>query len=399
MGLQTVGHQIVDEAGQPDIWVINTCAVTSKADQQSKHTIQKALRSGTMVIVTGCYAELNYDSLKKRAEKITLVKNKEKHSVVSMIPHDSLSPLSFVQHNSRHRPIIKIQDGCDYACSYCTVPLARGRSRSVPKDQIIERLNFYASLGYNEVVLSGIHLGTYGLDLTPEVSLSLLLEEILSKTSIPRIRISSIESREVDEKLLELFHDPRLCQHLHVPLQSGDDTILRLMNRSYTVKDYVSCLERVWKTFPSLSVGTDIIVGFPRENEIAFLNTRKLLQSLPFSYLHVFPYSSRPGTKASQVLSAFPTAEDTKARVKGLHEIAFAKKEAYIKRFLGTTLDVLIEGEGLEGCRGTTRNYIKVILMGVRGLKNGTLVDTHISQVKKGAALGAPVNSSEPLNK
>ncbi|MBT9146229.1 MAG: Threonylcarbamoyladenosine tRNA methylthiotransferase MtaB [candidate division WS2 bacterium] len=395
------GHQIVDMAEKPEICIINTCTVTSKADYQSRQLIHRALKNNSKVIVTGCYAELNREQLKKAGSDIEIVKNVEKDKIINLITQNisgntkmekschsitpSLHPPVIL---SRHRPIIKVQDGCNYSCSYCAIPMARGRSRSISEDEVIKEIKFYESMGYKEVVLTGIHLGTYGLDLKPKKSLSLLVNNILINTNIPRIRLSSLEIKEITDELLELFDEDRVCKHLHIPLQSGDDNTLKLMNRTYSVDDFVSGIEKITKKLPDIAIGTDVIVGFPGEGEFEFKNTKYLIESMPFSYLHVFPYSSRSGTKAA-VLPKQVAKVIKKERADMLKSIGMAKKQDYIKRHIGKTLDVIVENRCDKGLTGTTGNYIKVLMDDANAVKEGMLVNVRILGQKDSAAVGS----------
>lgn len=401
--LNKVGHQIVDMSEMPDLCIINTCTVTSKADYQSRQLIHRALRNNSKVIVTGCYAELNQEHLKKIGNDVRVVKNAEKDNIIRLIKQNSsgnteATPRSVVPlfHHpialSRHRPIVKVQDGCNYSCSYCAIPMARGRSRSIAVDDVINEIRFYESLRYKEVVLTGIHLGTYGCDLNPKKTLSFLLRNILKNTNIPRIRISSLEVKEIDDELIELLKEDRVCKHLHVPLQSGDNNILKLMNRTYTVEDFLSGVEKIIKEISDIAIGTDVIVGFPGEGEVEFNNTRQLIESIPFSYLHIFPYSQRPGTKAATFVKQI-AGPIKKERVAILRSVGMVKKQDFIRKNIGRTLDIIVEERGCDGLIGTTGNYIKVILEDSSDAEAGMLVNAHILGHKDDIATGSLVKN------
>ncbi len=383
----SAGHLIVGIPEKPDICIINTCAVTSRADSQSRQLIRKALRNNSRTIVTGCYAELNHAYLKKIDGDIEVIKNSNKYNIINIIPQDTSSNAINIYNPSRHRPIVKVQDGCNYFCTYCAIPMARGKSKSIPISEIMSDLRFYESRGYKEIVLTGIHLGTYGLDVIPKTSLKGLIKEILINTKIPRIRLSSLEVKEIDEELLDLITHERICNHLHVPLQSGDDNILKLMNRTYSVKEYLSGVDKIFNKFPDLAVGTDVIVGFPGEGMSEFNNTMKLLKSIPFSYLHIFPYSWRSGTKASTFQGQ--ALEKTKKELAAsLRIIGAAKKIAYVNKYVGKILDVIIEDGSTGGHTGTTDNYIKVFLADGNNIKEGMLASVRITGHKGGKAAG-----------
>jgi len=394
--LQNSGHQIVEISEKPDICVINTCAVTARATSQSKQLVNKALNGNAKVIVTGCYVELDKDELKKNS-RIEIVGNSQKSNIVNMIPASTLSVQSGPHSAFRNRPIIKVQVGCNSSCSYCVIPLARGRSKSVPIDEILNEAKCYESLNYKEIVLSGIHLGMYGLDFSPRVSLSTLIKNLLKNTNIPRIRLSSLEISEIDNELLELLLDERMCNHLHVPLQSGDDNILKLMNRTYKSKDYISKVLKVKEVLPDMAIGADIIAGFPGEGQKEFHNTKSVIECLDFSYLHVFPYSSRPGTKALKMPGHVPDPVK-KERVKILRELGMDLKIKYIRGHIDKTLDIIVENESGEGVFGTTRNYIKVHLGHIGGIEEGMLVNARISGHKKDIATGTLVTDPQPLH-
>jgi threonylcarbamoyladenosine tRNA methylthiotransferase MtaB len=386
------GHQIVDMSERPDLCIINTCTVTSKADYQSRQLINRALKNNTKVIVTGCYAELNNEQIKNIDNNIEIIRNNNKSNIINMIPNEySSCNINFSKH-VRHRPIVKVQDGCNYSCSYCAIPMARGRSRSIAVNDVINKIRFYESLGYKEIVLTGIHVGTYGLDLKPNESLSILLDNILKNTNIPRVRLSSLEVKEIDDELIELLKEDRVCKHLHVPLQSGDDNILKLMNRTYTVGDFLSGVERIFKRVPDIALGTDVIVGFPGEGESEFNNTRQLIESIPFSYLHIFPYSQRPGTKAATFAKQV-AGSIKKERVAILREMGTIKKQDFIRKNIGRILDIVVEERGCDGLIGTTGNYIKVILEDSSDAEAGMLVNAHILGHKDDIATGSLVKN------
>jgi threonylcarbamoyladenosine tRNA methylthiotransferase MtaB len=395
--LKLAGNDVVAISESPDLCILNTCTVTAKADQQSRQLIHKALRSNAKVIVTGCYAELNADEIRKMGHAIDVVKNSDKDNIISKLTTIDESSLSISSHYPRHRPIVKVQDGCNFSCSYCSIPMARGKSRSELFDKIIGRINRYDLAGYKEVVLTGIHLGTYGFDFKPQKSLSLLLKGILKETSIGRIRLSSVEMNEINEDLLDTISDVRICKHLHIPLQSGDDYILRKMSRTYSASDFASKLEHITGRFPDIAVGTDVITGFPGESEESFLKTCSFIESLPFAYVHVFPYSSRPGTKAAGYDDKIPDFTK-KQRVGILRKIAEAKRRDYIVSQFNKVLEIIIEYKSAEGFFGTSANYIKVLLPLDFDLCEETLMNIKVAGYKNCHALGIPVNNQEPIN-
>lgn len=353
------GFEIVGLTEMPDICIINTCTVTLKSDYQSRQLIRRANRVGARVFVTGCYSELNKDAVYSMDGVEGIIENNNKYSVISTITGLPADITLNYEHISKSRLFVKVQDGCNYSCSYCTIPKARGLSKSIEVRAVIDQID-KASEIYNEVVLTGIHLGTYGYDLYPKTKLSYLVKSILNTTKIKRIRLSSLEINEIDEELIELLFDVRVCNHLHIPLQSGDDRVLRLMRRNYTSAIFAKGIENIIKKHPKISIGSDIIAGFPTETGEEFRSTYNLIDSLPFSYLHVFPFSKRPGTFASSL--ATDTDHSTKGkRVNAVIALGKRKKTDYMSRQIGKTLDSLIEEVNRDGtCTGITRNYLKV---------------------------------------
>ncbi|MCL5423146.1 MAG: tRNA (N(6)-L-threonylcarbamoyladenosine(37)-C(2))-methylthiotransferase MtaB [Nitrospirae bacterium] len=357
--LRARGCRIVGLEEKPDLCIINTCSVTSKSDYQSRQLIRRASKAGSRVIVTGCYSELNKGMIQAMEGVEDVVDVDKKLYIPLMLPiAESCTTLNY-DSPSRSRFFLKVQDGCNYACSYCIIPKARGRSRSSGVEDIIGQITA-VSHTYREVVLTGIHLGTYGYDLIPNVKLADLLSTSLLKTKIKRVRLSSLEIREIDERLLDLIQDERVCSHLHIPLQSGDDRILGLMNRNYTTREFFNGVERILARVPGIAIGTDIIAGFPGESAQDFKNTLKFLESLPLSYIHVFPYSARPGTEAAQMPN-FVDSSTRKKRCALLRALGTRKKTEYMKTQIGRTLDLLVEDiDSATTVVGTTGNYLKV---------------------------------------
>ena len=356
--LKENGITIVDLNENPDICVVNTCTVTAKSDYNSRQLIRKAAKAGAKVIVTGCYSHLRNDEVSSIPGVIEVVDNTRKYEIVNIITGGK-NDLIF-SYFSRSRPHLKVQDGCNFRCSYCSVPLARGKSKSVPLEEILERVKTIEAAGYNEVVLTGIHLGSYGKDLADKSSLKLLLKFILKFTCIKRIRLSSLEINEVDDELIELLQDIRLCSHIHLPLQSGSDKILQLMKRNYTLSEFSLKAHMILSKIDNISIGSDIIVGFPGEGDKEFMNTYNYLDSFPFSYLHIFPFSARPATEAGKMVDRVQN-NIIKNRLDILIELSRAKKLKYLQKQLHSVLDIIIEERNNDGYAiGTSGNYIKV---------------------------------------
>ncbi len=391
--LTNSGHEIVSLSESPDICIVNTCTVTAKSDYQSRQYIRRAIRSGAEVYATGCYAHLNKDEiLNGISDSVRIVDNRNKLNIIK--DYCNINKCNTLDINiSRSRAFVKIQDGCNYSCSYCTIPLARGKSKSFKPELIIDEINGIHSSGINEIVLTGVHIGLYGLDLSPEIDLKHLLSHIIKKTDIPRIRLSSLEIMEIDDQMLEIIEDKRVCKHLHIPLQSGDDTILKKMNRSYSSSDFKKKVGRIIDKYPYISMGSDVIVGFPGEGEAEFNNTRNFLINNEISYFHVFPYSKRKNTTAF----SYPYQIDKKVkneRVQLLLSLSDEKKNEYMSSFVGSKLDVIVEDK-ISGntFNSTSGNYLKVRLHS-SSLKQGSLIAARITDVVDGRLAGIPINES-----
>lgn len=388
--LRDRGHRLVDLAEKPDICIVNTCTVTSKSDYQSRQLIRRANRVGARVIVTGCYSELNKQQVMSMDGVSDLVENNKKLEIVNRLTDENADSFTFLPSGGRSRLFVKIQDGCDYSCSYCTIPKARGISRSLAPEIVINEVNKAVSFGYNEIVLTGIHLGTYGLDLKPKVKLSDLTRTILIKTKINRIRLSSLEIREISDDLLELLNDRRICNHLHIPLQSGDNKILKLMQRTYNAKEFSLKIEHIYRKTSEIAIGTDIIVGFPEEGESEFRNTYNLIESLPLSYMHIFPFSPRPGTIAHEMQDNTPVFVK-KERVGLLEGLNIRKKEEFMLKQVGKSLDILIEEDNSDStCTGTAGNYLKVLLASNNHPRK-SIIQARIDRIEKGRLVGIPI--------
>jgi threonylcarbamoyladenosine tRNA methylthiotransferase MtaB len=377
--LSKLGCSIVGLSENPDYCIVNTCTVTAKSDYQSRQLIRRALRAGAKVIVTGCYSQLSPNDIRKIGDDIGIIDNNKKLNIINMLSNNTESITS--SYSKRSRPYLKIQDGCNLRCSYCAVPMARGRSRSLEVPEVVRQAKEIEAGGYNEIVITGIHLGSYGYDLRHKTKLSELLKNLLKETKILRIRLSSIEVKEMDAELIELLQEKRICNHVHLPLQSGDNTILKLMNRLYTSKDYASTVENIIKKISDIAIGTDVIVGFPGEGDKEFLNTKNLLDSLPIAYMHIFPFSSRPNTLASK-MSNQNTPAIKKERFNELKALNAKKKMVYRLSQIGKTLEVIIEEQGIDNIStGTSSNYLKIAISS-NGCSKGALVRVRISGIE-----------------
>jgi threonylcarbamoyladenosine tRNA methylthiotransferase MtaB len=385
------GHEIVGIGENPDVCVVNTCTVTSKSDYQSRQLIRRAGRTGARVIVSGCYSELNKEAVGRMEGVEKVVSNRNKSGITKLI-HCNSEGNKLALSGRRSRYFLKVQDGCNNSCSYCIVPRARGSSRSASPLKVIESAKRAVGEGYREIVLTGIHLGQYGADIEGG-SLSGLVENILKNTGVERLRLSSIEVNEVDDGLLGLLESPRVAGHLHIPLQSGDDGVLGMMNRGYDTAFFRDVIARIMGKLPDIALGTDVIAGFPRETEAAFQNSVDLIRELPFSYLHVFPYSRRPGTTAADMEDTVGDAA-RRERAGTLRAVGAQKKESYMAGQVGRTLGTLIESRPSEGTwRGTSCNYLKVRVR-AGALERGSIVPIRVEGLREGELVGKFISNT-----
>ncbi len=383
------GAALVPFSGPADIYVINTCAVTGKAAAESRRLVRRALRRnpGARVVVTGCYAQVASKEIRALGGRPPcIVGNGCKDQLVDIALEHGASDLELYlgdigrQRRIAHLPVagfpgrtrayLKIQDGCDRFCSYCIVPYARGPSRSLAAADVLAQARRLIDSGYREIVLTGIHIGLYGLDCEPPSDLASLVRRLLALGGDIRFRISSLESAEISEELLDLFvASPRLVPHLHIPLQSGDDRVLRRMNRPYATAEYAQVVERIATRLPEAAIGADVLVGFPGESEEEFEATCAFLARLPLAYLHVFPYSRRPGTVAAEMAGQVP-AKVKEERVARLRRLDEELRRAFRARFVGRVRPVLVERWRRGEARGLTDNYIPVCFPAPRNLAN-----------------------------
>jgi len=395
--LLSSGHNIVSLKDNPDVCIVNTCSVTAKSDYQSRQYIRRALRSGKKVYVTGCYSELNGNDVSEISDDITVISNTNKSFIINEFNREpEISRVISLKQKSRH--FVKIQDGCNNACTYCAIHIARGQATSVPASEIIEEIQAAHNAGINEVVLTGIHIGFYGIDLKGKYALNNLIYDILKNTSIPRVRLSSLEASEINDALIDLLSDARICQHLHIPLQAGHDSILEKMGRNYTTSKYRTTIDRIIERYPDISLGTDVIAGFPGEDSTLFESAYQFIEKTPFSYLHVFPFSKRDQAPAGSFPMQVSSHEKT-YRVKRLRTLSEMKKTAYGSRFPGKVLDVIIEQRtSSDTFTGTAGNYLKVLVKGST-LRKGSLVYTRIQEAVNGTLSAVAQNTAQLVDK
>ena len=387
-----------------DVVVVNTCTVTSSADAQSREAIRKIHRANpaARIIVTGCYAQRAPEELAALSGVTTVVGNAHqseiadiaagkpdsaKHFVsVAALKTDAMSldrgPAKILTSDifqqadiqlaragtladDRTRPILKIQDGCNNRCSYCVIPFVRGRSRSLVPNLVVEEAKKLVAAGAREIVLSGINLGSYGRDLLPRTSLAGIVERILVETSLEQLRFSSIEPQDVTEDFAALVASTsRIAPHFHVPLQSGSDRILRAMHRRYRAAHYAERVERLRRLLPVAAIGADVIAGFPGETAADFQATVDLIERLPFTYLHVFSFSARPGTKADGLQGNLPPQE-IQVRARRLRAMSQEKAAEFRLSQAGTTLRALtLHRRGQGWTEALTGNYLRIRAVG-----------------------------------
>jgi threonylcarbamoyladenosine tRNA methylthiotransferase MtaB len=378
------GNAFVPFDSDADVYVINTCSVTSKSDYQCRQAIRAAVRRNpsARVIVTGCYAATRPEEIRAIPGVTAVLGNREKERIALHlpVPGGTATPQGspvIGEAGRRTRRFLKVQDGCDGRCSYCIVPHARGASRSIPRQQVVAAFERYVDEGAPEVVLSGIHIGKYGNDLAPRETLGRLVQDLLDRRQKTRIRLSSIEPREVTEELVA-FLGKGLCRHLHIPLQSGDDDILRLMNRDYTAGFYRELVTSIARQVSGIAIGADVMVGFPGEDERHFLNTLQLVDELPLTHLHVFSYSPRPGTPAAS-LGGQVSDDIKKTRNELVRSIGIKKNIEFRSSLIGTEVEAVVENKAVDGhCIGLTDTYVKVMLRGTESSHISSLVRIHV---------------------
>ena len=388
---------------KPDIVIVNTCSVTNAADHKSLKMVRHFKRENpkAILVVCGCSSQNDEKSYQELGVDI-LLGNQEKSQIVSLLeeflqtkkpyifiskerklPFEDMQIAKFKTHT---RAFVKIEDGCDNFCSYCVIPIVRGSIRHKDFKTVLQEVDTLVKNGHQEIVFTGIHTGSYfsdGHDLTD------LIHEVSKISGLKRIRISSIEATELNGKFLrDLANNPKICDHLHIPLQSGTDPILEKMNRKYTIEEYKKIIKKIRQIRPNISITTDVIVGFPYETEELFKETLETIKEIAFSKVHVFPYSKRNHTKAS-IMPHQVEEKEKHERSRRLVSLSNELEDAYAKKFLGQNLEVLIEKSGEESM-GTTSNYLKVKIH--QNIPNNTCLLVHLDKVENGILLGSVTN-------
>lgn len=408
-----LSYNIVPFDEVAEVYVINTCTVTSRSDYQSRQLIRRAFKKNRdcRIVVTGCYTETGLEELSRMDGVATIIGNAKKYDIrryleglkdqkgqsIDVGEKEDRGPFNqplIEVFSGRTRAFLKVQDGCDSRCSYCIIPRVRGKNRSLLPERVIEQIGLFAESGFKEVVLTGIHLGSYGKDLCPQIDLSGLVTRIVEETTIPRIRISSIDPQEINEELIaKISVSDRICRHLHIPLQSGDDETLNKMNRGYSssyYRDLILCLK---DRIPDIGIGTDVMVGFPGEDEKAFDNSYTFLSSIPVDFMHVFSFSPRKGTKAAIMPARIPRGiKEHRSRI--MRDLGLKKGDLFRSTFIGRNLSILVEDERDQSTgllKGYSDNYLKILLEGGDNLRSHLLV-VKIDTMKGDNLIGRPIS-------
>ncbi len=384
--LTDAGYQVIPFDAGAELVVVNTCTVTSATDAQSRNLIRRAqrLNPGCRVIVTGCYAQIDPDALSSLPGVSLVIGNEEKQRLLAYLRTENPQPRVEVSDirqaesvclppltsfAGRSRAFVQIQNGCDAFCSYCIIPYARGASRSALPDEVVVQVRGLVEAGFQEVVLTGIHVGGYGADLQPVTSLFELVQRIETETKLCRLRLGSIEPTEIPEALIDaVVASSILCPHFHIPLQAGDDAVLKRMGRTYDTTFFAELVKRIRAKLPDAAIALDVITGFPGESEEEFENTFRLIESLPITDLHVFPYSKRPGTPAAAMSNQVP-GDVSRGRAERLRQLAAHKQALFAQGFIGKILEVVVENPSQDGTlKGVSRNYLDVRFAGKAAL-------------------------------
>ena len=376
---KTHGYELVSFSEEADVYVINTCSVTQLGEKKSRQLIRRAHRMNpaAVVAVTGCYAQAEAETIRAMEGVGVVIGTRERGRIVELVEEamasgqtqdvvgnimeaDTFEDIPLTEWPLRTRAFLKIQEGCTNFCTYCIIPYTRGPLRSRPVDSIREEAGRLADGGFHEIVLTGIHLGAYGRDLTDDIDLADAAQAVLDAGGIKRLRIGSLESIEVSPKLLALLkEDGRICHHLHLPLQAGHDVVLKAMNRHYTAAEFKDLLAHLLSEVPDLAITTDIIVGFPGETDEIFKETLKYVESLPLSGMHVFPYSRRKGTPAA----SYPNQVEESVKKERAHrmgQLAEQKAQDYAATWIGKDVEILVERCTDGRIEGLTPQYIRV---------------------------------------
>ena len=408
--LKEIGYTLTDDFDEADLLLINTCCVRETAEDKAFGKIGelkrlKVKKPSLIFGVTGCMAQKEGENLIKRAPHLDFVLGTGQINEIAKVVEgietlhgqvvdvsnvggkiniEKISPIRAGQVST----FVPIMYGCDNFCTYCIVPHVRGRVRSRSLESIRAECLQLAAAGFKEIVLTGIHIGAYGRDFKNSTTLADAVKKVLDTANPVRLRLGSVESAEMTDELIELMkNDPRICNHVHLPLQSGSDEILKAMRRPYTTKNFAGLVEKLVKEIPEISIGTDLIVGFPGETEKHFDETTNFLQSLPLSKIHVFPFSSRPGTVAAGMKNQIDSATK-KFRTERVLEIAGAKEKIFAEKFIGRTVEIISETEEDGIFDGLTKNYVRVFVPASPEIKSGEIIKVRVEKLFRNGIFG-----------
>lgn len=401
------GFEYVNPKEKADIYIVNSCAVTNAAALKTRQQISRSHRINekAMIVVVGCYAQVESELLMENEMISLLVGSNKKGQLVPLIKqvlagedvsgvdanernfdYEDLGVTSF---SNNQRAFLKVQDGCDQFCSFCIIPFARGKERSLPLDKVLDHAHYFVNEGHKEIVLSGIHTGRYGEGI--DTDLYTLMKTLLNEEErLERLRVSSIEILEINEDIVKLAKDnKRLANHWHIPLQAGCDKTLKSMNRRYTTEEYAERIQYLKNELNNVAISADVIVGFPGESERDFEETMKFIESLELAFLHVFPYSPKNNTRASFMKDQVP-GDVKKARVRKLLQLSETLKENYMNKFVGKVVEVLVESENDHTYKGYSSEYFEVRFESDEDLRN-KIINVYIDGVKGDYAYGTKI--------
>lgn len=412
---QDAGYTIVDFNDKADVYVVNTCTVTHLSDRKSRQMIRRAAGENpdATVVVCGCYAQTAKNELEALDEVDLIIGTNERHRVVEAVEEFRANHVKtaympdddelFVYEDLPHervsgmtRAYVKVQEGCDQFCAYCIIPYARGPLRSRSEEDTIAEINMLVDKGYKEVILTGIHLGAYGRGVKDQTcDLTGLCRRILDATKIERLRLGSLEGIEVTDELIDMIAtNPRMAQHLHLPLQSGCDRTLEAMRRPYDSEAFRDMMRSIRQRVPDIAITTDLMVGFPDETEEDFKESLVFCNDIAFANMHIFKYSMRGGTPAAAMTGQIDP-QIKERRAKQMADVAQKNKHEYEQRFVGKNLRILVEGQNKEGLwTGHSSNYLFVAFPG-EGIQSGDFVDVKLTEAGKNRLLGEIISNSE----
>ena len=401
---EAAGWTVAEKISEAQVVIVNTCTVTAVSSQKSRQMIRRAAgaNKNCVLAVVGCYAQSEPEEISKIDGVDVIIGTKDRVRIVELVEAaidkrekifqvgsvEDIRDFEELPHSPhRTRAFLKIEDGCNNFCSYCIIPYVRGRVRSRTLESIRAECLQLKAAGFKEIVLTGIHIGAYGRDFQNKINLIDAIKTVLEAAEPLRLRLGSLESTEMTDELIELIkNDKRICNHVHLPLQSGSDEILKAMRRPYSTKDFATLTARLVKEVPEISIGTDLIVGFPGETDKHFDETINFIQSQPFSKIHVFPFSARQGTIAATLPNQIPS-QIKKSRAGRALEISRAKSELFSERFIGETVEIIAETSADGLVDGLTKNYIRVYVPD-KNIRLGEVITVKVEKIFKDGVWG-----------